>query len=94
MIRFLQKLVKRFSIQEEFRNHEIEDARRNIDTLVAQMVKNPPEKWETWVQGSVPGWEGPLEEGMATHSSILAWRILTDRGAWQSIVHGVAKSWI
>ena len=51
MIRFLQKLVKRFSIQEEFRNHEIEDARRNIDTLVAQMVKNPPEKWETWVQG-------------------------------------------
>ena len=33
-----------------------------------------------------------LEEGMATHSSILAWRIPMDRGAWQDIVHGVAKS--
>ena len=32
--------------------------------------------------GSVPGWEDPLEEGMATHSSILAWRIPMDRGAW------------
>ena len=38
-------------------------------------------------------WEDPLEEGMATHSSILAWRIL-DRGAWRATVHGVAKSWI
>ena len=37
-------------------------------------------------------WEGPLEEGMATHSSILAWRIPTYRGAWQAAVHGVAKS--
>ena len=42
-------------------------------SLVAQMVKNPPAMWETWV-GSL-GWEDPLEEGMATHSSILAWRI-------------------
>jgi len=32
--------------------------------------------------GSVPGWEDPLKEGMATHSSILAWRIPMDRGAW------------
>ena len=38
------------------------------------------------------GWEDPLEEGMASHSSILAWRIPTDRGAWRPIVHGVAKS--
>ena len=67
--------------------------KKNIDTLVSQMIKNPPAMWETWVQGSIPGWEDPLEEGMATHSSILAWRILMDRGAWQSIVHGVAKSW-
>ena len=37
-------------------------------------------------------WEDPLEEGMATHSSILAWRIAMDRGAWQATVHGVAKS--
>ena len=36
--------------------------------------------------------EDPLEEGMATHSSILAWRIPMDRGAWQATVHGVAKS--
>ena len=39
----------------------------------AQTVKNPPAMRETWV-GSL-GWEDPLEEGMATHSSILAWRI-------------------
>ena len=43
--------------------------------------------------GSVTGWEDPLEEDMAIHSSILAWRIPTDRGAWQTTVHGVAKSW-
>ena len=38
------------------------------------------------------GWEEPLEEGTATHSSILAWRIPIDRGAWQATVHGVTKS--
>ena len=38
------------------------------------------------------GWEDPLEEGMATHSSTLAWRIPMDRGAWRAIVHGVAKN--
>ena len=38
------------------------------------------------------GGEDPLEEGMATHSSILAWRIPMDRGAWWATVHGVAKS--
>ena len=42
-------------------------------SLVAQVVKNPPAMWETWVQSL--GWEDPLEEGKATHSSILAWRI-------------------
>ena len=40
------------------------------------------------------GQEDPLEEGMATHSSLLAWRILMDRGAWQATVHRVTKSWI
>jgi len=39
------------------------------------------------------GWEDPLEEGMATYSSILAWRIPMDRGAWWATVHGVTKSW-
>ena len=42
-------------------------------SLVAQLVKNLPAMWETWVQSL--GWEDSLEEGMATHSSILAWRI-------------------
>ena len=52
--------------------------------------KNPPALWETWVRSL--GWEDSMEEGMATHSSILAWRILMDRGAWQVTVYGVAKS--
>ena len=42
-------------------------------SLVAQTAKNLPAMWETWVLSL--GWEDPLEEGMATHSSILAWRI-------------------
>ena len=41
--------------------------------LLAQMVKNPPAMWKTWVRPL--SWEDPLEEGMATHSSILAWRV-------------------
>ena len=41
--------------------------------LVAQLVKNLPAMWETWVQSL--GWEDPLETGKAPHSSILAWRI-------------------
>ena len=53
------------------------------------MVKNPPAMWETWVQSL--GWDEPLEEGMATNSSILAWRIPMDREAWQATLHGVAK---
>ena len=59
-------------------------------SLVAQMVKNLPAMQETWVQSL--GWEDLLEEGRATHSSILAWRIPLDRGAWQATVHRVAKS--
>ena len=58
-------------------------------SLMAQMVKNPPAMWETWVRSL--GWEDPLEDGMATHSSILAWRIPMDRGAWRATGHGVAK---
>ena len=59
-------------------------------SLVTQLVKNPPAMQETLVQSL--GWEDPPEEGMATHSSILAWSIPMDRGAWQATVHGVAKS--
>ena len=46
------------------------------------MVKDPPAMWESWVRSL--GWEDPLEESMATHSSVLAWRIPIDRGAWQA----------
>ena len=54
------------------------------------MVKNLPAMWETWVQSL--GWEDPLEEAMATHSSILAWRISMYREAWWAIDYGVAKN--
>ena len=47
-------------------------------SLMAQMAKNLPAMRETWVR--FPSWEGPLEEGMAAHSSILAWRMPMDRG--------------
>ena len=59
-------------------------------SLVAQMVKNPLAMWETWVLSL--GWDDRLEEGMATHFSILAWRIPMNRGAWRATIHGVAKS--
>ena len=55
------------------------------------MVKNLPAMWETWVQSL--GWEDPLEEGMATHSSNLVWRIPVDREARWATVYGVTKSW-
>ena len=54
--------------------------------FVAQLVKNPP------TNAGDLGWEDPLEEAMATHSSILAWRIPMDRGAWQAAAHRVAQS--
>ena len=58
-------------------------------SLVAQTLKNLPAIQETWVQSL--GWEGPLEEGMSTHSSVLAWIIPMDRVAWRATVYGVAK---
>ena len=57
---------------------------------VAQTVKNPPAMQETWVRSL--GWKDPLKEGMATHSSILAWKIPRDRGAWRATIHVVAES--
>ena len=59
-------------------------------SLVAQMVKNLPAMWETWVRSL--GWKDPLEESLATHSSILAWRISMGCEAWWATVHEIAKS--
>ena len=56
---------------------------------MAQMVRNLPAMWDTWVQPL--GWEDSLQEGMATDSSILAWRIPMDRGAWWATIHGVVE---
>ena len=57
---------------------------------MAQMVKNLPAMRKTWFWSL--GWEDPLEEGMATHCSILVWRIPMDRWAWWATVLGVTKS--
>ena len=59
-------------------------------SLVAQTVKNLPAMRETPVRSL--GWEDSLKQGMATHSSILVWRLPMDRGAWWATVHGVTKS--
>ena len=59
-------------------------------SMMALTVKNPPSILEARVQSL--GWDYPMEEGMTTHSSILAWRIPMDRGAWWATVHVVAKS--
>ena len=58
-------------------------------SLVSQTVKNPPAMRETWIRSL--DWEGLLEKGMATNSSILAWRVPMDRTAWWATVHGVAE---
>ena len=52
--------------------------------------KESPAMWKTWVWSL--GWEDPLDKGMATHSTVLTWRIPMDRGAWLASVHGVATS--
>ena len=58
------------------------------------VVKNPPAVQEMQkIRVRSLSQEDPLEESMTTHSSILAWRIPMDRGAWQATVHGVTKSW-
>ena len=61
-------------------------------SLVALVVKNPlANAGDVREMGSL-GQEDPQEEGMATHSSILAWRFPVDRGAWWAAVHRVTKS--
>ena len=53
--------------------------------------KNTPAMQETWVQSL--GWEDTLQEGMATYSNLLVWRIPSDKGAWRVTVPRVAESW-
>ena len=62
----------------------------SIPILVVQTVKNLSARQENWVR--FLGWEDPLEEGIATHSSILAWIIPMDRGMWRATVHEVTNS--
>ena len=62
------------------------------DDSVVKNLSAMQEMQEMWFRSL--GWEDPLEEEMASHSSVLAWKNLTDRGAWLATVHGVAKSWI
>ena len=68
--------------------------RRKQASGVAQLVKNTPAMQETWVQSL--GWEDPLEEGMATHSSILAWRIpqTEEPGSlWPTVSQRIGLNW-
>ena len=67
-------------MQQDTLNFSILEERNLLSTTsvflgfpVAQLIKNPPAMQETWIQSL--GWEDPLEKGIATHSSILAWRI-------------------
>ena len=62
-----------------------------VTLVVENLSANMGRCKETWVWSL--GWENPLEKGTATHSSVLAWRIPMDRGAWLAIAHEVAKSW-
>ena len=62
-----------------------------VALVVKNLSANTGRYKETWVWSL--GWENPLEKGTATHSSVLAWKIPMDRGAWQATTHGVAKSW-
>ena len=61
-------------------------------SLVAQMVKNLPAVWDTWVQSL--DWEGPLEESLATHSSVVAWRSPMDCKPPGSSVHRIFQAGI
>ena len=66
----------------------ISEAKAETAVLVGLITQQQDEA-ETWFR--TLGWEDPLEEGMATHTSILVWRIPMDGGAWWATVRGVAK---
>ena len=65
----------------------------NLKTIIQNMAfSDGSDSKEPACNEGALGWEDPLEEGTATHSSILAWRIPMDRAAWQATVHGVTES--
>ena len=70
--------------------HQMRDL-NNAHLLVAQMVKNLPAMWETWVRFLSQSLKDPLEEGMATHSCILAWRIPWMEGPGRLQSRGITK---
>ena len=75
--------------------YELNKSKLTKGFLGGSVVKNLPavhEPQETWVQSLCGQSTCPLEEGMATHSSIGVWRIPMERGAWWATVHGVAMS--
>ena len=71
-------------------NKRLELGKVYMGFLIAQLIKNLPAMWETWIRSL--DWEDLLEEGMQTHTGILAWRFPMDRGAWWAAVHWVANS--
>ena len=87
----IEELGLRLWIQFEANLIELSSKCYTCPSLVAQTIKNPPAVWETLVRS--PGWENPLEESMAAHSRILAWRIPMDRGAWRATFYGFTRSW-
>ena len=74
-----------------FKNHVFQSVCLGMGISSGSVVKNPPANEGDLVRSL--GWEDPMKKEMATHSRILVWRIPRDTGAWQAIVHGVAKSW-
>ena len=71
--------LNQLSTKKKKKNHSENKALHVEIAFVAQLVKNLPTMWETWVRSL--GWENPLEKGKVTHSSILAWRIPCDMGS-------------
>ena len=95
------QLVKNLPAMQEtpvrFLGQEVQGRRDRLLTqyswasLMTQRVTHLSAMQETSVQSL--GWEDPVEESMATHPSILTWKIPVDRGACRATVHGVTKSW-
>ena len=85
---FLPKFTQHCQIKHRMPRMALVIFGKNLNWMA--QTKNPPAIQETWVRSL--GWEDSLEEGTATHSSFLAWRITMDRGAWRATVQGVTKS--